>query len=92
MLENAMKAKVYYAVLALAMRNDPVVGQMVRRCLEDNTWVDYVELGDIYRVGIKAESIEQECPLDPIIGGAQQHLFYFSFFHPDLLRCSECLL
>lgn len=36
----------------------------------------YLEHEDIHGVDIETESIEQECPLDPVIGGAQQHLFY----------------
>ena len=78
MLANAMKAHENFGMLVLALGSDPVVGQMARRCLEDNTGVNYMELGDIHGVGIEAESIKQECPLDPVIGRVQQYLFYQS--------------
>ncbi|XP_070024862.1 uncharacterized protein [Nicotiana sylvestris] len=57
MLENVVKAKVHYAVLTPAMRNNPVVGQMAGYCSEDNTRVDYVEPGDVHRFGIEVESV-----------------------------------
>jgi len=57
MLENIVKARMYYAVLALAIRSDLVVGQMTKHCSEDNTGVDFVELGDGFGVGVEDEHI-----------------------------------
>lgn len=37
---------------------------------------------NIHGDDVEAGSVEQEGPSD--------HLFYFSFFHPNLLGCSEC--
>jgi len=44
---------------------------------------DHQVYQDIHGDDVEAGSVDRESPSD--------HLFYFSFFHPSLLGCSECL-
>lgn len=45
MLENVVKARMHYVVLALASGGDLMVDPATGPCSEDNTEADYMELG-----------------------------------------------